>query len=199
MQQIPKVITLAAFTVLLSVGTAVANLTHRAPKSVSDLKFDKSRVTSDRENPLAVQTQTENEWRSPVANQDRLAAAANTYSLTMTLPDRPGKQFTQLSFTERDSSNGATTLLLDLASTRAFTGTSETAGSAIALERTWIDETGTIWVDFKQPVSSKTTLTIVFKAKKQPSKASYQYGIAAYPNTSRPVAIFVGNETLRSN
>ncbi len=120
-------------------------------------------------------------------------ASDRTYSFTMTLPEHPDNRFARLSFTELNQDNIAP-LQFDLSQTQAFIGTS-TGGSAVRINDVWIDETGTFWIEFNPTLSPKTTLTVTFKAQASTSKI-YNYSVAAYPNTQRPVAVFVGNGSL---
>ncbi len=134
-------------------------------------------------------------------NQDGLNQAARsptsdrTYSFTMTLPDHLGKQFARVSFTELGEDNKTEPLQFDLSQTQAFIGTTAALGSAIRINDVWIDETGTFWIEFNPTLSPKTTLTVTFKAQTSTSK-TYNYSVAAYPNTQRPVAVFVGNGSV---
>jgi hypothetical protein len=82
---------------------------------------------------------------------------------------------------------------LNLSATAAFIGTSN-AGEAIAVKDTWIDETGTVWIEFNSPLATKTTLTVVFKTQQPLAVGQYAYSIAAYSKLSAP--IFVDDGTL---
>lgn len=127
---------------------------------------------------------------------DRPQAGSSTHFFTMTMPERAGKQFTKLSFsfTEQNQEKTVAPLRFDLASTRAFIGSSEAGGRAIGIKDAWIDETGIFWVEFNMPVPPKTKLTLALKTLKSSPPATYGYGIAAYPNKFS--AIFVGDGTL---
>ena len=125
----------------------------------------------------------------------RPTASDRTYSFTMTLPDHPGKRFSKLSFTELSQDNKTGWLPFDLSQTKAFMGTS-TVGSAVDIKDVWIDETGTFWIEFNAALPPKTTLTVAFKAKPSLPGKIYRYGVAAYPNNQRPVAVFVGNGSV---
>jgi hypothetical protein len=98
-----------------------------------------------------------------------------------------------LSFTELPENQVMQSLQFDLASTKAFMGTS--GGRAIAAEA-WIDETGTFWIEFDSAVPAGTQLTVAFKGKNPSSGKFHEYGIAAYTATETPMAIFVGNGTV---
>lgn len=128
---------------------------------------------------------------------DRPQTSNDTHYFTMTMPERTGKRFAKLSFsfTEQNQEKPVAPIRFDLASTKAFMGSPETIGRAIAIKDAWIDETGILWVEFNAPVPSKTKLTLALKTLKASPAATYEYGIAAYPETKFP-AVFVGDGML---
>lgn len=128
----------------------------------------------------------------------RSTAQGNTHYFTMTLPRQAGKRFATLSFSfnEQHQEKRIPAIQFDLAKTQAFVGTPKASRGTIVINRTWIDETGTVWVEFNSAIAAKTVLTVALKTQKLPPNAVYQYGIAAYPATARPVAVFVGDGTL---
>lgn len=127
----------------------------------------------------------------------RLSATDRTYFFSMQLPNRARRGFTQLSFTELSQTQAANFIQFDLSQTKAFAGTPDAMGRPIGIASTWVDETGTIWLEFDAPVPSNTVLTVAFQANKAPSAQAYEYGIAAYPEAKRPIgAVFVGNGKL---
>lgn len=130
---------------------------------------------------------------------DRPQADGSTHFFTMTMPERTGKRFTKLSFsfTEQNQDQTVAPLRFDLASTKAFIGSANAGGRAIAIKDAWIDETGVFWVEFNTPVPPKTKLTLALKTLKASPAATYGYGIAAYPD--KFPAIFVGDGTLTIN
>ncbi|MBE9013544.1 DUF2808 domain-containing protein [Pseudanabaenaceae cyanobacterium LEGE 13415] len=103
-----------------------------------------------------------------------------SYAFTMTLPKRSGSRFTKLSFSLTNADQ-TVPLPLDLKNTIAQSGK-----NAIALKRTFIDETGTLWVEFDSPLPENTTLTVIFKAREPLSSGRYRYSIAAYPIGASP-------------
>ncbi|MBE9180065.1 DUF2808 domain-containing protein [Oculatella sp. LEGE 06141] len=171
--KISAILTIATTSLLLSSWTIAADRNNSSQSVASSQTLASSTVTSD---------------RSPTNN--------NTYYLTMTLPTRAATGFAQLSFTERSQDPGAVSIPFDLASTEAFLGTPGANGQAVAIESTWIDETGTFWIEFDPSIAPGTVLTVAFNAKPTPSGSTHEYGIAAYPATARPVAVYVGNGTL---
>lgn len=130
---------------------------------------------------------------SDAAKQNRSGAIAKVYSFTMTLPDHTAKGFAKLSFSEQTA---AAPVWFNLKQTQAFVGTPNAPRQAIDVADAWVDETGTIWVEFNPSLPPKTTLTVTFKPQKQPSARTYNYGIAAYPQAVRSVPVYVGNQTL---
>ena len=172
MRQINSVLMLIAINVLLHTWTAVA----RSANPV--ISFDRSRLT----NAVVVSDRTTD---------------SNTYSLTMTLPKRVGKQFAKvsISFTEQNREKTIAPLQFDLSNMKAFAGAPNEGRRAIAIQNTWIDETGSLWVQFKTPIPPQTKLTLALKLRQLPAAASYDYGIAAYPEP-KASASFVGDGTL---
>lgn len=125
-------------------------------------------------------------------------ASTNSQPLTFTLPNHPGKRFGKLSFSFNQPGQKSKVALIDfnLPQTQAFVGKPGIFKQAIAIQDTWIDETGTLWVEFKSAVLPKTTLTIVFKLRNVTAGSAYEYGVAAYPNTKYAVPVFVGDGSL---
>jgi hypothetical protein len=175
MRKISYVLAVAIASILMSLWTT-------AVQSNNTLVLAEAKIASDRD------------FRNKSV---RLSANDRTYFFTMQLPERAGKGFTQLSFTEQTQTQGSNFIQFDLAQTKAFTGTPNAIGRPIGIKSTWVDETGTIWVEFNSALPPSTTLTVVFQAQKSPVAKSYEYGIAAYPEAKQPVAaVYVGNGTL---
>ncbi|XHX78620.1 MAG: DUF2808 domain-containing protein [Stenomitos frigidus ULC029] len=120
--------------------------------------------------------------------------ANNTYLLPMTLPKRSQFAKVSISFTEQNRDQTITPIPFDLFSTKAFVGTSKDGGRAIAIQKTWIDEAGVLWVQFKTPLPPQTKLTLALKLRRQSAVARYDYSIAAYPADA--AAVFVGDGAL---
>jgi len=118
------------------------------------------------------------------------------YSFTITLPEQYGSRFAKISLTEQNLTNGTALLQFNLPATQAFLGTPTAKGRAILIEDTWVDETGTMWLEFKPSISPKAVLTLVFKPQASSLKGTHEYGIAAYPDTQYSIPIFVGNGKL---
>ena len=176
MRQMPYVLMLVVSNVLLSAWTAIAIPNH----------LNKGAALFDRSPLLA----------SVTVNSDRTQAGDSTHYFTMIMPARAGNRFTKLSFsfTEQNQDKTVAPLRFDLASTKAFTGAAKANGRAIGIKDAWIDETGTLWVEFKAPVAPKTQLTLALKTLKASPAATYGYGIAAYPDKFS--AVFVGDGSL---
>jgi len=128
----------------------------------------------------------------------RPTASNSTYFFTMTLPEHPGQRFAKLSFdfTEQNQAKGIDPIQFDLAKTKAFLGTPDVKGRAIGVSSAWIDETGSLWVEFKPTLLPQTTFTVALTTQPSTTKTIYEFGVAAYPATQRPVALFVGDGTL---
>ncbi|MBD2075718.1 DUF2808 domain-containing protein [Phormidium sp. FACHB-592] len=172
MQRANSVLMLVAINVLLNAWTALAKPGNPV------ISFDRSRLTNE------------------FVVSDR-PIDSNTYALTMTLPKRVGKQFAKvsISFTEQNRDKTIAPLQFDLPNIKAFAGAANKGRRAIAIQRTWIDETGSLWVQFKTPIPPQTKLTLALKLRQLPAAASYDYGIAAYPEP-KAAASFVGDGTL---
>ncbi len=123
--------------------------------------------------------------------QDRATVRDDIYSFTMTLPQKTDSRFAKLSFSfaKPDLDRTIVPINLNLAATTAVIATS---GEAIAVKDTWIDETGTVWVEFNSPVAAKTTLTVMFKPQRPLAAGQYTYSIAAYPKLSAPMFVSDG-------
>ena len=184
MRQIQNILTLAIVGTLLGTSTTAGQSI--TPSHNSALMLD-------------VTTASAYEMNVGSLKQNRATVSEDAYSFTMTLPKQAGSRFAKLSFsfTKPDRDQTVVPLHLRLRSTTAFAGTS-TLGDAIAIKETWIDETGTVWVELDLPVAAKTTLTIVFKTRKPLSPGQYMYSIAAYPNKKPNVPIFVDSGTLKT-
>lgn len=174
MRRINSVLMLIAINVLLHTWTAVAKAAHPV------ISFDRSKLT----NVVVVSDRTPD---------------SNTYTLPMTLPKRAGKQFAKvsISFTEQNRDKTIAPLQFDLPNIKAFAGVPNEERRTIAIQKTWIDETGVLWIQFKTPVPPQTRLTLALKLRQQPTATRYDYGIAAYP--ANAAAIFVGDGTLTLN
>ena len=173
MRRINSVLMLIAINVLLHTWTAVAKSANPVINFAHSSKLANAVVVSD-----------------------RATADSNTYLLTMTLPKRIGKQFAKVSvsFTEQNRDRTIAPLPFDLPNIKAFAGAPNEGRRAIAIQKTWIDEAGVLWVQFKASVPPQTRLTLALKLRQQPAATRYDYGIAAYP--ANAAAIFVGDGTL---
>ncbi|BAU10384.1 hypothetical protein LEP3755_08680 [Leptolyngbya sp. NIES-3755] len=127
-----------------------------------------------------------------VAKESSVTVSRTAYSFTMTLPRRSRSRFSKLSFSlinlDRDS---VVPLPLNLQSTIAQSGK-----SAIRLKGTFIDETGTLWVEFNSPVPQNTPLTVIFKTREPLFAGRYRYSIAAYPEANNGSSQFVEDGTF---
>lgn len=182
MSQIQEVVTLVLVSILLGASTTTANADDHISGNNSALTPN---VTVASEANLVSLT------------QDRATASADTYPFTMTLPEQSDNRFAKLSFsfTKPDRDRTIVPISLNLGATAAFIGNSD-AGESIAVKDTWIDETGTVWVEFNSPLATKTTLTVVFKTQKPLAVGQYAYSIAAYPKLSAPIFIDDGTLTI---
>jgi hypothetical protein len=134
-----------------------------------------------------------------IVTSDSLTARESTYYFSMILPKQSEKPFIRLSITEQSSGQAIDLIRFDLKKTQAFLGTPDSMGQAVAVRDTWIDETGTIWVELAPPLPPGTKLTLSLKTKDLPAQPLYQFGIAAYPTSKPSVPVFVGNGVLRIN
>ncbi len=118
-----------------------------------------------------------------------------SYSLTVLLPEHREHRFSQLSLTAMEEP-GTPSILFNLDKTRAFYGEPGKRGADVTVQRTWIDETGTLWVEFNPAIAPNTSITLIFDATDLTPGTPHQYGIAAYPDTPNAVAVWVGNKAL---
>jgi Protein of unknown function (DUF2808) len=188
MSQIREVITWVMVSTILSTSTAA-----NAGQTIAANGLATSTTRND-----TLRVAQRDRTISAAPKQNRAAVSEDTYAFSMTLPKRSNKSFSRLSFsfTKPDRDNEVAPVYLNSLATTAFVGNSDAPGAAIAVESSWIDETGTIWVEFGSAVPPNTLLTVVFKARKPLSIGLYQYSIAAYPTTRPSGAVFVGNGML---
>lgn len=137
---------------------------------------------------------------SELAKQSLAKVNGQSYSFAMVLPRRSESSFSKLSFslTNLDRGNTVVPLPLNLQNTLAQVGAVNAPKKAVTVKHAFIDETGTLWVEFNSPLPPKTPLTVVFKARKPLISGRYAYSIAAYPDGifSRPT--FVSDGTFVS-
>jgi hypothetical protein len=125
--------------------------------------------------------------------------APNQFLLPVNLPQRGEQQFSKLSFSFTEAEQDRVAVIpFNLSNVKAFLGTTDRSGDQIGIKTAWIDETGTLWVEFTQPVRSGTHLTVALNTQQHPVGTNIRYGIAAYPATRNPVPVFAGDGTLTS-
>ncbi len=123
--------------------------------------------------------------------------AMHLYPLTLTLPEHPGKRFSILSFSFNQRGKPGQVALPPLALSQTQLLINATANrQAVQPKRLWLDETGTLWLEFVTPLPPKTPITILFKSDRSLSGSGYEYAIAAYPDTPYPVGVFVDQGTF---
>jgi hypothetical protein len=144
------------------------------------------------EQPAAVTNSTGNPTASRIVN---INVKGDTAYFTMIMPGRSGQQFNKVSLTEQTLYPGMNAVQFNLSEPAVFLGTSEAMGPSIGANA-WIDETGTLWVEWNSPVAANTPLTVALKLRRQPFAGSYEYATAVYPDTKPAVAVFAGNGTL---
>lgn len=135
--------------------------------------------------------------RSALSQPTDRPAQNRTYSLTVLLPEHREHRFSQLSLTALEEP-GTPSILFNLDKTRAYYGEPGKRGANVAVQRTWIDETGTLWVEFNPAIAPNTSITLIFDATDLTPGTPHQYGIAAYPDVPNGVAVWVGDEALAS-
>lgn len=167
-------------------------LEQRTGSWITGNRLDTIHTHNRRNHPTVQLTQSHTQKVSVIAHN-------GTVYFTMTLPQRADRRFETLSFvfTQPGQPSQMLPLPLDPSSIRVFMGTVERQGPAIALAGTWVDETGVLWVGFNPPLPSGSLLTVAIKPRSALSETSYQYGIAAYLETTS-VPILVGNGILRT-
>jgi len=121
---------------------------------------------------------------SSAARSDRLPTQ---HSFTMVLPQRAGETFSMLSLSLQSKQSGAIPVPFDVRTAKVAVE----QGRETAVNRTWIDETGTLWIEFKPALPPQTKLTLSLATHSLATKTSYEYGIAAYSNSEYPAAILV--------
>lgn len=133
-----------------------------------------------------------------VTKQSFATVNGQSYSFTMTLPQQSESSFAKLSFslTNVDRGNTVVPLPLNLQNTIAQVGAANAPKKAIAVKSAFLDETGTLWVEFNSPLPAKTPLTVTFKARQPLLAGRYAYSIAAYPEAIFAKPIFVSDGTF---
>ena len=129
--------------------------------------------------------------------QSFATVSKDRYAFTMTLPRSSKSRFAKLSFslTHLDQGDKGVPLPFNLSRTTAHTGSVNQPEKAISVQQAFLDETGTLWVEFNAPVPTDTTLSIIFNTQKPLLAGSYAYRIAAYPKSGTS-AEFVGDGTF---
>jgi hypothetical protein len=128
----------------------------------------------------------------------RPSAQGTTHFFSMVLPQRARSPIDKLSFsfTKPNRNRDVAVLPFVLSQTQGFLGTPMAGGQSIPIKQTWIDETGTLWVEFARPLPPNTRLTIGLRTPALPSSTVVDYGIAAYPTARSSAALLVGTGTL---
>ena len=111
-------------------------------------------------------------------------------SFTMVLPQRTGAKFSMLSLSLQTPQSGALPVPFDIKTARLFKEVNQER-QAIAIHQTWIDETGTLWIEFKPSLPPQTKLVLSLAAHPPAAKTVYEYGIAAYVDSDYPSAVLV--------
>lgn len=126
---------------------------------------------------------------NPPAAKPHYLAAVNgqSYAFSLTLPKR-SKGYTKLSFSLMQADRSEIVSL-------PVRSTIVRAKTAIVPKSTFIDETGTLWVEFNSPVPANTALTVIFKTQQPLASGQYRYQIAAYPANGAS-AEFVDDRTF---
>jgi hypothetical protein len=132
-----------------------------------------------------------------VAQNNSSPTQNRPYALTVLLPEHQGHRFSQLSLTALEEP-GTPSILFNLDKTRAYYGKPDERGAEVTVHRTWIDETGTLWVEFNPAIAPNTSLTLIFDATDLTPGKPHQFGVAAYPDMPNTVAVWVGNQALET-
>lgn len=165
MKQMITIVTLSILAIALSPWAAA----HKVSESVSD-------------QPLVA--------ASLSLNRDR-SAANKPHVFAMVLPARTGAKFSMLSISLQAKDPKAIPVPFNVRTAQAAVIQANGQQRAIAIQQTWIDETGTLWVEFKPSLPPKTRLTLSFNANQLPAKMVYEYGIAAYSDNEYASATLV--------
>lgn len=129
------------------------------------------------------------------AGGDR-AAASKSHVFAMVLPARTGETFSMLSISLQARDPKARPIPFDVKTARAAATTPNGQQQAISIRQTWIDETGTLWLEFQPSLPPKTQLTLSLQPHQLAAQTVYEYGIAAYADSEYPAAIFVDSGTV---
>lgn len=127
----------------------------------------------------------------PAESSFKRDRAASPQVFALVLPDRAGEAFSMLSLSLQTQDAQAIPVPLDVKTAQIAVISASGQPQAIALKQTWIDETGTLWLEFKPALPPKTRLSLSLNAHKLPAKATYNYGIAAYANSEYPAPLLV--------
>lgn len=164
MRQISVVLTLSILAVVLSPWAV-------AKKSVDPVATDQTLVVA-----------------SPTSG-DRASNQQHTF--TLVLPARVGEKFSMLSLTLQSREPGGIPIPFDVKTAQVSIEEAKGQAKAIAVHQTWVDETGTLWIEFKPSLPAKTPLKLSLAARKLANQTAYDYGIAAYADSDYPAAVFV--------
>ncbi|MDX2241630.1 MAG: DUF2808 domain-containing protein [Leptolyngbyaceae cyanobacterium bins.302] len=170
MRQISVVLTLSILAVVLSPWAI-------AKKSVAPVAADP--ISSDKTLVVA----------SPASGDRALSNQQHTFR--MVLPARAGEKFSMLSLTLQSREPGGIPIPFDVKTAQVSVGAANGQEKAIAVHQTWVDETGTLWIEFKPSLPAKTQLKLSLAARKLTNQTAYDYGIAAYADSDYPAAVFV--------
>ncbi len=131
----------------------------------------------------------------PAAVSRDRRATLKPHVFTLQLPARAGEQFSMLSLSLQTQNTQAIPIPFDIKTAQvAVIQNGQTR--AIAIQHTWIDETSTVWLEFKPALPPKTQLTLSLNPHSLPTQTLYDYGIAAYANTDYPAPILLDRGTV---
>jgi hypothetical protein len=128
----------------------------------------------------------------------RVPDRGTTHFFSMVLPQRARGPIAKLSFsfTKPNRDRDVAVLPFVLSQTQGFLGTPMASGQPVPIKDAWVDEIGTLWVEFTRPLPPNTRLTIGLQTSTLPSNTVVDYGIAAYPVARSSAAVLVGTGTL---
>ena len=119
-----------------------------------------------------------------------------TYYFTIDVPQQAGEPLQRLEIVQRQ---GGDNIRFKLADSRAFTGTRDRRGAAMALgEVTQERHNRTVFVNFDPPIPPGQTITVGLRPVRNPRNSGvYLFGVTAFPAGEKAHGQFLGYGRLQ--
>jgi hypothetical protein len=116
-----------------------------------------------------------------------------TLYFTTTVPNDAGASLAKLSLSQVDAPTPPS-LPFALEQTKVFWGSSETPGNPVQMSNIWVDETGVIWLNFKEAIAPGKQVTVALAVNEKANAETF--AIAAYPTNESRDAVLLGDIAL---